>query len=249
MALPLLLLPFAVPVALAAITGIALQVHNTLINPKIGSHPLIRELPQSGLTSYCIRPLFRSSDKVLNVFTRSGTKVYKFIRQSPSSSEIDAVRNMPIESKGMIYTLLDAHDSKPLATITIEGLYSSILFHQYDPSLSQLGLVNMRHAVEGNDTYRVFILPDGSTFQWTGKERFLERIITRPLPTDSEIRERIGVARRIGTRIWELKFDETQLPAQVVIASVLISILDQWKTVFGVCGWIFKPEENLQGSR
>ncbi|KAJ8096565.1 hypothetical protein POJ06DRAFT_263878 [Lipomyces tetrasporus] len=234
MPLPLLILvPIAVPVALATLTGVAVHAHSSLTNAKI-TDPLIRELPQAGLTACTLRPQFRTNNKLLNVFSRTGVKMFRFVRHQPSP-----------DVHGITYSLLDGRDAHPLSTIHIEGLKSEVLFHGSDETLQNLGLVSIRHVVEGDDHFRMFILPDGHTYQWTGKTRFLERVIDRSGTLDTEVRERIGAARRIGTRIWEIKFDERQLPAEVVFSTAIVSILDQWNTIFGVGGIFLKSDKNL----
>ncbi|KAK9474710.1 uncharacterized protein V1510DRAFT_411765 [Dipodascopsis tothii] len=82
--------------------------------------------------------------------------------------------------------------------------------------------------------------------QWTGRERFLERVVYDGGrgPTQAEIRERVAVAKRTSTRVWELKYDAHKISAEVVVASAVVSILDQWSTVWGVGGVFFnKPSK------
>ncbi|KAK9457096.1 hypothetical protein V1511DRAFT_143522 [Dipodascopsis uninucleata] len=231
MPFPLIVLPIAVPVVLAAVTGIA--IHTQLKTPSGNGKPLIHELPQQGLTTCTLRPQFRLNNKVLNVFSRTGSKNFRFVRHQPSP-----------ESCGMTYSLLDARTGHPISTIHSEGLKSDILFHATDDMLRNLGVISIRHVVDARDHYRMFILPDGNTYQWTGRDHFLERVVDRGTP-DSEIRERIAVARRIGTRIWEIKYDERKIAPEIVFSTVLISILDQWNTVFGVGGIFLKSDKNL----
>ncbi|KAK7203258.1 hypothetical protein BZA70DRAFT_283237 [Myxozyma melibiosi] len=240
MSLPYFLLPIAGPVVFAAASLFTLYACNQLVNPDIGSQPLIRELPQSGLTSFCIRPQFRYNDRVLNVYTRPGARVFRFMQQPSLPSD---TLSSNIEPKGLVYTLLRGQETRPFATIRIQGLHSEIVFHNISPALPEPSVVSLTHAVDGDETYRMFILPDGRTYQWTGKERFLEQVIAKSSQSEPEIRNRIGSARRIGSRIWELKFDETQLSAELVLATALVSIFDQWNTSLGVFGWLWKSDE------
>ncbi|KAK9449192.1 uncharacterized protein V1518DRAFT_417371 [Limtongia smithiae] len=261
------MLPAVLPAiaAVSALTGIlALRRHKT--SSSISSRALVRELPQTGLTTCTLRPQFRTNNKLLNVYTRTGFRMFRFVRHQPASLDdtetASASGGATAIAPGLTYSLLDGRDGRALATVRVESLKSYVLFHGSDEMLAALGLVTVRHVVDAEDSYRVFILPDGSTYQWTSSTRALERIVVIArngehgssgvaareeavkLPTD-EYREQIAVAKRIGTRVWEVKFDETRLPAEVVFATALISMLDQWNTVFRVGGVVLKSDKNL----
>ncbi|KAK9479024.1 hypothetical protein V1514DRAFT_44240 [Lipomyces japonicus] len=226
-----IIFPIMIPLVLGTITGI---VATNQLNEAPPPPPRIRELPQSGLTSYTIRPQYRLNNKLLNVFNRAGERVFRIIRHNGGDSE-----------QGVIFSIMGPVSSRPIVTVRINGLKSEILFHAQDDKLHSLGLVSIRHVVAGVGHYRMFILPDGNTYQWTGSTRHLERVFDKGGTMNTEIRERIACARRIGTRIWELKFDEQRICGEIVVATALVSILDQWNTIFGVGGIFMKSEKNL----
>ncbi|KAK9466452.1 hypothetical protein V1512DRAFT_263637 [Lipomyces arxii] len=231
--MPLLLLAL-IPIAgvvVAAVAGGTHYVNSQLSPSKI--QPVIREMPQSGLTSYTLRPQFRLNNKLLNVYSRTGTKLFRFVRHQAAP-----------EVQGVTYSLLDGRDAHPLSTIHIGGLKSQVLFHASAEMVENPGLVEVHHVVADGENFRVFILPDGTVYQWT-RQRFLEKVHTKPGSNQVEVREQIAVARRIGTRIWEIKFDERQLAADIVMSTCLISIFDQWNTIWGVGGIYFKSDKHL----
>lgn len=234
MPIPLALaIPFVVPVLLATVTGIAVHTHNVTPTP---AQPIVRELPQTGLTTLTIRPQYRTHDKVLNVYTRSGVRLYKLIQHSADPSS-----NM----QGQTYSILSASHNTNVGTVHVGGAKSEILLRGDNG-----GYIVVRHVVEKNDSYRVFILPDGETMQWTSKDKFLERAVYDggTGASGQEIRERIGVARRVGSRIWEIKYDGSKVAGEVVVASAVVSVLDQWSTVFAV-GGVFIKKKNKAAVR
>ncbi|KAK9473736.1 uncharacterized protein V1510DRAFT_362330 [Dipodascopsis tothii] len=214
--------PFVVPLVLATVTGVAVHAHN---KAPAGPPPVIRELPQTGLTTITIRPQYRTHDKVLNVYSRSGAKLYKLVQHSAEPAT---------------YSILEYSSGGSIGTVHIGGTKSEILFRYGENG----GHTVVRHVVEGADSYRVFILPGGEVMQWTGKERYLERVLCETGPDGErvEIRERVAVAKRVGSRIWELKYDSARVSGEVVIASAVVSVLDQWSTVWGVGGVFFNKK-------
>lgn len=191
--------------------------------------------------NFTIRPQFRTSNKLVHVRAASGDVIYSFVRHRPAARLRNAV----------LYSMLDA-SKNPVCTIYLAGIKSHILFHHAptpdgEENYNSLNLLTISHVVSEGMTYRMFIMPDGATYQWTGDYN-LERVIYQSSPPGTSMEEykRIAKASNIGTRVWKIGYDSnTDLDAAVIFSTALVSILDQWSTPLGVGGIYLKSDKTL----
>ncbi|KAK9462062.1 uncharacterized protein V1516DRAFT_711499 [Lipomyces oligophaga] len=219
----------------APVTGIAiLMMFNRYLGKSTTPRPLVHELPTRGLLSVCIHPQFRNSNKVYLVNYINGTLLFKFIRRYPAlNSDRDAADEE--EDSYLVYSLTHPTTNFQICSIKISKLSSQILFNAATTTdnLKDLGLIDIRTIITKDDVYKMFILSNGSTYQWSFKTKQLEQVIDRSTMNEPEVRNQVAVVRRMGSNTWEFKFDEEQLPAEVVLSTGLVSILEQWTSTFG----------------
>ncbi|ODV96493.1 hypothetical protein PACTADRAFT_49827, partial [Pachysolen tannophilus NRRL Y-2460] len=126
-------------------------------------------------------------------------------------------------------------EDEPVAALRA-GLRSNVLLIRAPQApAAELGWHIIGHRVDAIDSYRMFTLSDGVTYQWTTSGKFLEKVANVG-EKESEVRERIAQVIPAGKGGFNIKVDESKIPREMAIASAMCSYIDQWNTDFAVGG-------------
>lgn len=189
--------------------------------------PHIIELDEesSKLHHYTVRREFGQGAKIYNVFDES----------HPSTHINDRIFyfNRSRAVKG-VYKMYDVNIEEPIAVIRA-GLKSNFLLIRNDTNHFELGWHVVGHRVDALDGYKMFQLADGHTYQWTTKGKFMERV-SNVGEKESEVRERVASVKILANKGFEIQVDEAKVPRDVAITTAMISLLDQWNTMYGFGG-------------
>lgn len=199
--------------------------------------PNIVDLPPN-VSEYAVRKKFGTGSKVFDVFeadqsrplgsTDQSERLFWFVRSR-------AVKGAYKMYSSQIRGTGEAGEDEPVAAVRA-GLRSNILLIRLpDVPAAELGWHIIGHRVDAIDSYRMFQLADGQTYQWTTSGKFLERV-TNLGEKESEIRERIGQVIPAGKAGFTLKVDETKIPKELALSSALCSYIDQWNTDLSIGG-------------
>ncbi|CAH6723690.1 hypothetical protein CLIB1444_18S01222 [[Candida] jaroonii] len=210
--------------------------------------PIIKDLPEENVSTYVVLKRFGSGSKIFDVFdTEKGKKPIG--SNDPNDSLFWFVRSRAVKgaykmfSKEIRSTGADGED-EPVADVRA-GLRSNILLIRApEVPVSELGWHVINHRVDALDSYRMFTLADGFTYQWTSRGKWLERL-HNPGEKESEVRERIGQVIPNGIRGFTLKIDETKMARELALSSALCSFIDQWNTNIEV-GGIYYGRQNTR---
>lgn len=191
-------------------------------------------------SEYAIRKRFGTGSKVFDVFdtqaegsgpigpTDASQRIFWFVR----SRSVKGAYKM--YSSSITNTGVNGED-EPVAAVRA-GLRSNVLLIRApDVPAAELGWHVINHRVDANDSYRMFTLADGVTYQWTYKGKWLERV-TNVGEKESEIRERVGQVVPAAGAGFTLRVDETKIPRELAISTALCSYIDQWNTQLEVGG-------------
>ncbi|ODQ81185.1 hypothetical protein BABINDRAFT_160577 [Babjeviella inositovora NRRL Y-12698] len=201
--------------------------------------PTILELPEN-VSEYAVRHRFGSGSKIYDVYdtkaegsgangsTNHNDKLFWFVR----SRSVKGAYKM--YSSDITGTGIDGAD-EPVAAVRA-GLRSNVLLIRApEVPASELGWHVLNHRVDAIDSYRVFELADGHTYQWTTQGKFLERVHNLG-EKESEVRERIGEVIPAGHAGFNLKIDETKMCRELALSTALCSYIDHWNTRYSVGG-------------
>jgi hypothetical protein len=190
--------------------------------------PNILELSKDA-KSYTVRREFGQGGKTYNVFddtnpvTTLDQRLYHLVR----SRAVKGAYKFYTEGK-----------EEPTATLRA-GLRSNVLLISSNHESFELGWHVISHRVDALDSYRLFTLSDGSTYQWTTRGKFLERVSNLG-EKESEVRERVACVTINNGKGFTIKIDESKILREIAICSAMISYIDQWNTQLGV-GGIYYP--------
>ncbi|CAN6595668.1 hypothetical protein TRVA0_001S01574 [Trichomonascus vanleenenianus] len=150
------------------------------------------------------------------------------------------IRSRAIKGAYKFYT---QGEEKPTAAIRA-GLRSNVLLIKTEGDNFELGWHVMGHRIDAIDSYRLFQLADGTTYQWTTRGKFMERVHNLG-EKESEVRERVAVVTINDSKGFTLKVDESRVPREMAIMTAMISYIDQWNTQLGVGGiyYAYKPSQ------
>ncbi|KAK6465642.1 hypothetical protein DFJ63DRAFT_27491 [Scheffersomyces coipomensis] len=241
MPIELILTPLMRPVVLAK--AVVFSPH------RAGSRyvPNIIEMNEDSISQYAILRRFGSGSKIFDVYDTEkgqvpmgqndpGKKIFWFLR----SRAVKGAYRM--YSSSITGTGPDGED-EPVADVRA-GLRSNVLLIRApDVPASELGWHIIGHRVDANDTYRMFTLADGFTYQWTSRGKWLEKVYNLG-EKESEIRERIGQVIPNGDNGFTLKIDESKMPREIALGSALCSYIDQWNTNIEVGGIYYARQPN-----
>ncbi|ODV58030.1 uncharacterized protein ASCRUDRAFT_129150 [Ascoidea rubescens DSM 1968] len=215
--------------------------------------PRIIELPKDeDLSIFVVKKRFGTGSKVLDVYD---TKAEDSTAYGPSDSEKRLywfVRSRAVKGAYKMYssdirnTGPDGED-EPMAAVRA-GLRSNVLLIKSACGLpaSELGWHVINHRVDAIDSYRIFTLADGYTYQWTTSGKYLERV-KNMAEKESEVRERIAEVTVPGSTSgsfgWTLKVDETKISREIALSTALCSVIDQWNTNIAVGGIYYARQQ------
>lgn len=176
-----------------------------------------------------------------------GAKIYGVFDDANPISHIDQrlywfVRSRAVKGAYKMYTT-----GEQQATAHIRaGLRSNILMIQStsDDDQFELGWHVMGHRVDAVDSYRLFELKDGFTYQWTTKGRYMEKVHNLG-EKESEVRERVAAVTILPGHGFQIQIDESKVSREMALTTAMISFIDQWNTQLGV-GGIYYPYQPSQ---
>ncbi|CDK28177.1 unnamed protein product [Kuraishia capsulata CBS 1993] len=207
--------------------------------------PNIVELKED-VSEYAVRRRFGTGSKVFDVFDTHGKETGPLGPADGSQRVFWFVRSRAVKGAYKMYssaisgTGTDGID-EPVATLRA-GLRSNVLLIRApEVPYAELGWHVIGHRVDAIDSYRIFTLADGATYQWTTSGKFLEKV-TNLGEKESEIRERIGQVIPAAGAGFTLKVDETKIPREIALSSALISYIDHWNTELAVGGIYYAPQ-------
>lgn len=208
--------------------------------------PIIEELdelaPQTN--SYVVLKRFGSGSKILDVYNTNKGKL-PLGSNNPADKLFWFVRSRAVKGSYKMFSssILGTgpnNEDEPIANVRA-GLRSNILLVRApDVPASELGWHVINHRVDANDSYRMFTLANGITYQWTYKGKWLEKVIN-PGEKESEIKVRIGKIVPNGNNGFTITINENEMPLEIALSSGLCSYIDQWNTQLEV-GGIYYPK-------
>ncbi|KAI3405242.1 hypothetical protein KGF56_001957 [Candida oxycetoniae] len=200
--------------------------------------PQIRELPED-VSQYAVIRRFGSGSKIFDVFdTNKGQmpvggknpadKIFWFHR----SRAVKGAYKM--FSSKILATGPDGED-EPIADVRAGLRGNVLLIRAPDAPAAELGWHILNHRVDAIDSYRMFTMSNGLTYQWTYRGKWLE-LVHNLGEKESEIRERIGRVVEHGPHGFTLYIDETKMLREIALSTALCSYIDQWNTTLEVGG-------------
>ncbi|ABN64275.2 predicted protein [Scheffersomyces stipitis CBS 6054] len=201
--------------------------------------PNIIELPEEGISQYALLKRFGSGSKIFDVYdTHEGEEPLG--QKDPAQRLFWLVRSRAVKGAYKMFSSAitgtgPEGEDEPVAAIRA-GLRSNVLLIRApDVPAAELGWHVINHRVDANDSYRMFTLADGFTYQWTNRGKWLEKVHNLG-EKESEIRERVGQVIPHGANGFTLKVDETKIPRELALSTALCSYIDQWNTNIEVGG-------------
>lgn len=216
MALELALAPLMVPISITEAALCHVHRQSSRYNPncivmesssaKLYTVVPLKPTAQGGMLSR----LLDKQDLFQVIDVESGEAVYEFRTSNPYSratyefapvKSVRATKDKPAEGEEPAPAEEEVDDNADSIATVSAGVWSTIDVHKPTTaaitssslSLAQLhpGVNYVSHQSDFLDNYRVFMLTDGHTYQWTKRGMFLERVYNMG-QKDSEIRERCG---------------------------------------------------------
>lgn len=185
--------------------------------------------------SYSIRREFGKGSKVFDVFDDDNPDV------TLDQRLYYMVRSRAVKGAYKFYT---EGIEEPTAALRA-GLRSNVLMIKHGSGdHAELGWHVIGHRVDAIDSYRMFQLSDGRTYQWTTRGMFME-LVHNLGEKESEVRERVASVTLNGQYGFTIKVDESKVSREMAITTAMISYIDQWNTQFGV-GGIYYPYQAYQ---
>lgn len=102
-------------------------------------------------------------------------------------------------------------------------------------TVAELEWHTLSHKVEALDSYRLFTLADGNTYQLTNQGKFLEKVKNLG-EKESEVRERIAKVVIASNSGFNLIVDESKIPREIALCTALCFWVDQWNTNLALRG-------------
>lgn len=214
--------------------------------------PNIIDMPDD-VSQYAILKRFGSGSKIFDVYdTEKGSKPLG--PNDPGAKLFWFVRSRAVKGAYKMYSSAitgtgENGEDEPCAAIRA-GLRSNVLLIRApDVPVSELGWHIISHRVDANDSYRMFTLADGVTYQWTSRGFWLEKVYNVG-EKESEIRERIAQVIPNGVHGFTLKVDESKIPRELALGTALCSHIDQWNTNIEVGGIYYaRQDSNVRWKR
>ncbi|CAI5756751.1 unnamed protein product [Candida verbasci] len=204
--------------------------------------PQIKEIPKD-VSQYVILKRFGSGNKIFDVFDTEKGK-YPIGSNNPNDRLFYFHRSRAV--KGAYRMFKD--DKDPMCYLRA-GLRGNVCLIKADVPVAELGWHIINHRVDAIDSYRMFTLSDGYTYQWTYRGQWLEKIHNLG-EKESEIRERIGQVTFNGPYGFTLYIDESKMYKEIALTTALISFIDQWSTNLEIGGIYYaKQHENVRWKR
>lgn len=209
--------------------------------------PTILELDESQpqTNTYVVLKRFGSGSKILDVYDTKKVEL-PLGSNNPQDKLFWLVRSRAVKGSykmfsSSILSTGENGEDEPVANVRA-GLRSNVLLVRAPKiAASELGWHVINHRVDANDSYRMFTLADGITYQWTYKGKWLEKV-SNVGEKESEIRERIGRIITNGDKGFTLIIDESKMPLELGLTTGLCSYIDQWNTQLEV-GGIYYPKD------
>ncbi|CAK9440536.1 uncharacterized protein LODBEIA_P46050 [Lodderomyces beijingensis] len=200
--------------------------------------PQIREMP-TNVSQYAVVRRFGSGSKIFDVFdTQCGAmpvgpnnpkeRIFWFQR----SRAVKGAYRM--YSSAILGTGPQGQD-EPVANVRAGLRGNVLLIRAPDAPAAELGWHVVSHRVDAIDSYRMFTMNNGQTYQWTFRGQWLE-LVHNVGEKESEIRERIGRVVINGTSGFTLYLDESKMIREIALGTALCSFIDQWNTNLEVGG-------------
>lgn len=208
--------------------------------------PTIIEMP-ADVAQYAVLKRFGSGQKIFDVYDTEKGKL-PLGSNDPSKKLFWFLRSRAVKGAYRMYSSAitgtgENGEDEPVAAIRA-GLRSNVLLIRApDAPAAELGWHIIGHRVDANDSYRMFTLADGNTYQWTSKGMWLEKVQNLG-EKESEIRERIAQVIPNGSNGFTLKVDESKIPRELALGSALCSHIDQWNTNIEVGGIYYARQPN-----
>lgn len=202
--------------------------------------PHVVDLDEAKCSRYAFRRRFGTGSKVFDVYDTKAEGSGPAGPTDQSGSLFWFVRSRAVKGA---YKMFNSEirqtgpkgEDEPCATVRA-GLRSNVLLiRSPDAPAAELGWHVISHRVDALDAYRMFTTADGSTFQWTTKGKFLERV-RNVGQKESEVRERVGQVVPAGTAGFDVIVDESKITLEIALASALCSFIDHWNTNLDVGG-------------
>lgn len=208
--------------------------------------PRIVDLPQD-VSEYVVLKRFGSGSKIFDVYdTQKGA--LPLGSNNPGDRLFWFTRSRAVKGAYRMYSSAiigtgENGEYEPVADV-IAGLRSNVLLIRA-PGVpaSELGWHVIGHRVDANDSYRMFTMADGFTYQWTSKGKWLEKVHNVG-EKESEIRERIAHVTPNGANGFTIRVDENRMPREMALGSALCSYVDQWNTNIDVGGIYYARQPN-----
>lgn len=197
--------------------------------------PTIKEFPtdNSKISSYAVIKRIGSGNKILDVFdTNNG--INPIGSPDPNSSIFWFKRSRAAKGGYKMYSSQQPSD-EPMAAIRAGLRGNVLLIRAPEVPAAELGWHIINHRVDAIDSYRMFTLANGYTYQWTYRGKWLE-IVHNLGEKESEIRERIGKVETNGDFGFTLFVDESKIVRELALSTALCSYIDQWNTNLEVGG-------------
>ena len=161
-------------------------------------------------TVFNIRSDRSDSERMINVFDGSGTKVYTIERKTRFSP---------------IWSMMMYPSRREVATVHT-GLFRRS-FDMHNKKGIQHRDLTAESRLSGRS--RKFYLNDGAAYIWSRHTKYLERVIN-PGGAHEEVRERVARARlmRQFRFDYEVLVDEDKIDADIALATAFITMITQW---------------------
>lgn len=209
--------------------------------------PTIIDLPEENISQYAVLKRFGSGSKIFDVYDTDNGKE-PLGPTDPSKKLFWFVRSRAVKGAYRMYSSAitgtgENGEDEPVAAIRA-GLRSNVLLIRApEAPAAELGWHIIGHKVDAIDSYRMFTLADGATYQWTSKGRWLEKVHNQG-EKESEVRERIAQVIPNGDNGFTLKVNEAKIPREMALGSALCSHIDQWNTNILVGGIYYARQPN-----
>ncbi|RCK67341.1 hypothetical protein Cantr_03339 [Candida viswanathii] len=204
--------------------------------------PTIKDLPpldSPTMAQYAVIKRVGTGSKILDVFdTNHGAdplgppdpaaRVFWFLRSRAAKG---GYKMYAAESSGTG----PGGSDEPMAAIRAGLRGNVLLMRAPNVPAAELGWHIINHRVDAIDTYRMFTLADGNTYQWTYRGKWLEKVHNLG-EKESEVRERIGRVVPNGDYGFTLYIDESKMARELALSTALCSYIDQWNTNLEVGG-------------
>lgn len=200
--------------------------------------PNIVDMPEQ-ISEYAVLKRFGSGSKTFDVYDTEGGR-YPVGPPDASKKLFWFTRSRAVKGAYKMYSSSilgtgEEGEDEPVATVRA-GLRSNVLLIRApETPAAELGWHVISLRVDANDSYRMFTMANGTTYQWTMRGKWLEKVLNVG-NKESEVRIRIGRVISNGDRGFTLQIDEKEMPRELALGSALCSYIDQWNTNIEIGG-------------